>query len=197
MGTLYIDRKELHVKLDGNALVFHANDKREGMVPIMPLKRVVVVGNITLETSVLNRLADHGIAVLFLSGRRMRFCGILHGRLHKNGILRVRQYEKSLSSFSLAFAREVVQSKVNAQLSLLNDALVARPDRRFPLTTAAGSLRAIKDRLESLVVEDGDGRQSGGEAVEGPRPLGTLTGLDGVPRWPPISLPSQPFFLRH
>lgn len=94
MGTLYIDRKELHVRLDGDALAFYANGEREGIVPINPLTRVIMVGNITLETSVLNRLANDNISVLFLSGKRNRFCGMLHGKLHNNGLLRVKQYEK-------------------------------------------------------------------------------------------------------
>lgn len=181
MGTLYIDRKGLHVKLDGNALAFYANGKREGTAPIAPLKRVIVVGNITLEASVLNRLADQGVAVLFLSGRSTRFHGMLHGRLHNNGILRVKQYEKSLSPFSLAFAKEIVQSKVNGQLALLNDAVAARPDLRFPLMTAARTLWTVKDRLEDLVLEEPDDQPCSGEAPEGAgRPImGTFTGLEG------------------
>ena len=71
MGTLYIDRKDLHIRLDGHALAFYSNDKREGVVPINPLKRVVMVGNITIETPVLHRLTDEGISVLFLSGKKV------------------------------------------------------------------------------------------------------------------------------
>ncbi|MBI5307130.1 MAG: CRISPR-associated endonuclease Cas1, partial [Planctomycetes bacterium] len=96
MGTLYIDRKELHIKLDGDALAFYANGEREGIVPINPLDRVVMVGNITLETSVLSRLAGDNINVLFLSGKRNKFCGMLHGKLHNNGLLRIKQYEKAV-----------------------------------------------------------------------------------------------------
>jgi len=48
MGTLYIDRKELHIRLDGQALAFYSNGEREGLVPISPLKR-----NITLPLSLL------------------------------------------------------------------------------------------------------------------------------------------------
>ena len=48
MGTLYIDRKDIVIKLDGNALAFYANGEREGSVPIKPLKRVIVAGNIML-----------------------------------------------------------------------------------------------------------------------------------------------------
>src|SRR4030067_2572555 len=110
MGTLYIDRKELHIKLDGDALAFYANGEREGIVPINPLDRVIMVGNITLETSVLNRLANDNISVLFLSGKRNKFCGMLHGKLHNNGALRVKQYEKSLSdNFSIEAAVEIVK----------------------------------------------------------------------------------------
>lgn len=128
MGTLYIDRKGLHVKLDGNALAFYTGGAREGMVPIAPLKRVVVVGNITVDSSVLSRLADEGVALVFLSGRRNRFCGMLHGRIHNNAALRRKQYEKSLSPFCLDVSRELVSEKVAAQADFLRDALESRPD---------------------------------------------------------------------
>lgn len=152
MGTLYIDRKDIQVKLDGNALAFYTNGEREGMVPITPLKRVVIVGNITLESSVLNKLADQGITVLFLSGRRGRFHGMLHGRLHNNGLLRIRQYEKSHSPFSLEYAVELVQSKVSGQTSLLKHASQQRPDLRFSLTSAMNVLNTIHNKLSDLSV---------------------------------------------
>src|SRR4030067_376293 len=119
MGTLYIDRKDSHVRLDGNALAFYANGNRQGIVPIKPLKRVVIMGNITIDASVLHRLADNDISVLFLSGKRGRFCGILHGRLHNNGLLRIRQYEKftdkgndSDTSFHVKFSMDIVLRKI-------------------------------------------------------------------------------------
>lgn len=31
MSTLYIDRKDVHVKLDGNALAFYAGGERQGI----------------------------------------------------------------------------------------------------------------------------------------------------------------------
>lgn len=149
MGTLYIDRKDLHVKLDGNALCFYANGTREGMAPIKPLKRVVVVGNVTLEASVLHRLSDEGISVLFLSGKSNRFCGSLNGRLHNNGLLRVRQYEKSLAlPFTFDFSQEMVSRKIKAQLELLRYALDERPDLRLALTTAIRVLEKIEQDID-------------------------------------------------
>lgn len=179
MGTLYIDRKDIQVKLDGNALAFYADDVRQGMIPITPLKRVVIVGNVELESSVLSRLTDSGISVLFLSGRRNRFCGILHGRLHNNGLLRVRQYEKSLSPFALEYGIEIVQSKVSGQIGLLKTALQNRPDLRFVLTSAIDTLQNVAKRLCELSVlpsipfddQDGDTAKS--------YPIQTIVGLEG------------------
>jgi len=156
MSTLYIDRKDLHVKLDGNALAFYVNGEREGIVPVNPLKRVVVVGNVLLETSVLRKLSDENVSVVFLSGKRLRFCGMLHGKLHNNGLLRVKQYEKantplttSPQSFSEQIAIDIVKKKISNQRQLLFDATGERPDLRLPLTTALGVLINILETINA------------------------------------------------
>jgi len=153
MGTLYIDRKDLHIRLDGHALAFYSNEKREGVVPINPLKRVVMVGNITIETPVIHRLTDEGISVLFLSGKRLRFRGMVHGRLHYNGILRVKQYEKSLSEFNKDTSLEIVRRKIEGQKDFLLSARESRPELRFPMTKASGILEKILKTLNSQKAE--------------------------------------------
>lgn len=150
MGTLYIDRKDLHIKLDGSALAFYACGAREGIVPINPLKRVIVVGNVTFETPVLHRLADENISVIFLSGKRLRFCGMLHGRLHNNGLLRLKQYEKMLSNFSIDTANDIVKRKIVKQIEFLNDVKVKRPDLGLKLTAATTTLNVV---IETLVMK--------------------------------------------
>jgi len=152
MGTLYIDRKGILVKLDGNAIAFYVNNEREGMVPLAPLKRIIVVGSCIIESSVFRKLSDEGIALLFLSGRMMRFCGMFHGRLHNNGLLRIKQYEKSLDPFVIEFSREIVQRKIAGQSNLLREALERRPDLRFPLTTGINIIRNIECSLDNVVV---------------------------------------------
>lgn len=151
MGTLYIDRKDLYVKTDGNALAFYINGVREGIVPIVPLKRVVVVGNVTFESMVMHKLALENISVIFLSGKRARFCGMLHGRLHNNGMLRIMQYRKSLLPFALEISRELVSKKIQAQAALLKDAIERRADLRFPLTNA---LKVLENMVPTIDSED-------------------------------------------
>ncbi|NMC93116.1 MAG: CRISPR-associated endonuclease Cas1 [Syntrophorhabdus sp.] len=179
MGTLYIDRKDIRVKLDGNALAFYAGSEREGMVPIAPLKRVVIVGNIALEASVLNRLADQDITVLFLSGRSNRFHGMLHGRLHNNGLLRIRQYEKSLSSFAQEYSIEVVQGKVSGQTALLKHASQRRPDLRFPLTSAIDILHTHAKKLSDLSFAPLNRIEDSGQPDRRAPLLQSLVGLEG------------------
>jgi len=153
MGTLYIDRKDLHLKLDGNALAFYANGGREGIVPVNPLKRVIVAGNVTIETPVLHKLANENISVIFLSGKRLRFCGMLHGRLHNNGLLRVKQYGKLHDDFCLDMAGEIVNRKISGQIRFLGYVREQRPDLRFQLTNAVNILSGI---IDTIKIKDND-----------------------------------------
>lgn len=167
MGTLYIDRKELYIKLDGNALAFYTGGKREGLVPINPLKRVIIIGNILLETPVLHRLSDEGVSVIFLSGKRLRFRGILRGRLHNNGILRVKQYEKSISNFSRDISAEIVKRKIEGQKEFLLDIRGKRPDLRYPATRASNILSDILEKIDrqNLDMENLRGLEGGASAT--------------------------------
>lgn len=149
MGTLYIDRKGCHIKVDGNTLALYLDGKREGIVPLEPLKRVIFVGSMMIETSVIKKFSELGISAIFLSGRRLKFSGMVHGNLHNNGLLRLRQYEKALSSFSKNYAQEIVTRKIEKQLNLLKDALSLRPDLRLEMKTAIDTLTKIYDKLNS------------------------------------------------
>lgn len=148
MGTLYIDRKDLHIRLDGNALAFYANGERKGIVPLAPLKRIVIVGQATIETHVVHRLFRENISVLFISGKRLRFSGMLQGSGHYNAVLRLRQYGKTLdASFSLEYARDLVARKVEGQKALLQAALDRRPDIRLPLFSAIETITGIRTKI--------------------------------------------------
>lgn len=144
MGTLYIDRKDILIRLDGNALAFYADGERQGTAPISPLKRVVIVGHAIIETPVLHRLAKEGVTVFFLSGKQLRFSGILNGSVHFNAALRLMQYQKALDSdFCLHTAKDIISRKVSAQKALLSDAMRLRPDLRLPLFSAVETLNQV------------------------------------------------------
>lgn len=171
MGTLYIDRRDLRVKLDGNALAFYHNGTREGLVPINPIKRVIIVGNITLEATVLHRLAEEGIATLFLSGRGLAYRASLHGRLHQNGILRLKQYENFSSRGAVDAMRDLVCRKVESQALFLEESLDSLPAIRFFAREALDTIRPLHEKAFTV---------SAGESDESDEIRGYLTGLEGA-----------------
>lgn len=155
MGTLYIDRKDLEIRLDGYAMAFYTKGEREGIIPIKPLKRIIVVGHVKLETPVLHRLADEGISVLFLSGKRQRYRGTFHGRLHKNGLLRLMQYKKTDTPFTADFSKELISRKVTLQKELLASASEERADLRTVLCRGISTLESVIEKIQGLSVAAG------------------------------------------
>lgn len=126
MSTVFIDRKDIEIKIDGNAINFYSKGEREGSLPLAPLKRIVIIGSAKIETSVLHKLLDNGISVLFLTGK-LRYAGILSGALHNNGLLRIKQYEKSLSDFSINFAKEIIKRKITYQMDFIREIKEIKP----------------------------------------------------------------------
>jgi len=148
MGILYIDRKNLEIKIIGNALKFYINGRQEGSVPLSPLDKVVIIGNLKFETSVLHKLAQKNISVIFLSGRRLTFRCALHGRLHNNGLLRLKQYEKSQSLFALFFAIELIKNKLQKQVILLSELRTSCTNHSFKIKSSISSIEEIIKKLD-------------------------------------------------
>lgn len=72
MSTLYIDRKNLSLSVEHDALIFREGDKRINTVPLNVLERICIKGETRLGTSVLAKLGEKGIGLLVLSGRMQK-----------------------------------------------------------------------------------------------------------------------------
>jgi CRISP-associated protein Cas1 len=148
MATLVLDRTDLEVRADGAALALYEKGERRGTVPLNLLERVVMQGNLKLETNVLVRLAAEGIATVLLSGRQSRRVAIMLGAGHSEAAIRLAQYQLALDpAWCDAWARRMVIGKLRAQMRLLNDARTERADCRKPLSDALGALEPIRTRL--------------------------------------------------
>ncbi len=165
-GTVYLDRKDAELRLDGGALAVYVNGERDGTVPLAPVDRIVVIGKQLVETSVLHRLAEQGIAVVFLSGRMQAFRGRLSGRLHNHARLRHRQYAEAGGPLALELARSWIGAKLDGQATLLRDAAEARPDQRGGLVRAAGLIEETRAKAaEAGSVERLRGLEGGAAAA--------------------------------
>lgn len=153
MSSLYVDRKNVELRADGDALVFFENGERVGTVPLNPLSRVFLRGDVKLSSSLLGKLGEHGVGVVVLSGRKAT-PSLLLGRPHNDAARRVRQYRLSLDAdYCLRFSRAIVMAKISGQLDFVREQKDAQPMHRYPLTVCekrlAGMLAQI-DAQESI-----------------------------------------------
>jgi CRISPR/Cas system-associated endonuclease Cas1 len=103
MTSLYVDRRGVTLKADGEALVFYENGERIGTVPLAPLSRVFLRGDVTLSSALLGKLGERGIGVVVLSGRKA-VPTMLLGRPHNDAARRVAQYRcRSMPISACAF----------------------------------------------------------------------------------------------
>ncbi len=148
MGTLYLDRKDLELRHEGQHLCLYEAGERRGTVPLNQVDRIVMRGRAMVSTGALGLLAEAGVAVLVLSGRQGRSAAILQGRLHGDTNRRIAQYRWYAEEGSrIGWARRLVALKLRAQHAFLNRLAVARPDCRPGLQGAA---RQIKTALAAL-----------------------------------------------
>lgn len=150
MNCLYLDRKNLEIRLDGQALALYEEGARKGSVPLHLLERVVMRGNVQLESRVLGALSARNIGLLVLSGRSSEATAILTGRPHNESSRRLGQYRVSLDDDLRApLAHWLVLVKVRAQKRLLREALPVRADLRHALTIAVQRLDNIMNQLRA------------------------------------------------
>ena len=153
MGSLYLDRKNLGIKLDGQALALYENGVKNGTVPLHLLERVVLRGNVQLESRVLGVLSERNIGLLILSGRNTDATAMLASRSHNDSSRRLGQYQTCLDeSLRTPLARWLVLVKIRAQQRLLSDALAARADLRYPLISSLKTLSEITNQLRNDTV---------------------------------------------
>ncbi|MCX8017979.1 MAG: CRISPR-associated endonuclease Cas1, partial [Rhodocyclaceae bacterium] len=174
MSSLFVDRRGVQLELDCGAIVFRENGERVGTVPIAPLTRVFLRGDVTLSAALLGQLGEHGVGVVILSGRRGK-PSLLLARPHNDAARRVAQIKKSLDAdFCLAFAGELIERKISRQIEWFDQLRSRDMQARYELTHAMQLLRQHAGRLASA---DSLGRLRG---IEGSAAACYFDGLKAV-----------------
>lgn len=149
MSTLYIDRKHVRLDLDADALVFFENGKHIGTIPLGPLQRIVVRGNVDVDTSLLGKLGQRGIGVIVLAGRKHE-PSLFLPRPHKDAARRLAQYQAAADvTVCLILSQDIVREKLTAQIDFLRARLDVRPDARYELTRAVRGIEGIAAQIDA------------------------------------------------
>ncbi len=149
MTTLYIDRKNIRLDCDAEALVLYDGAERVGTVPIAPLQRVIIRGGVTLDSGLLGKLGGHGIGVIVLSGRKAE-PSLFLPRAHNDATRRIAQYRAATDPAAcLRISRHIVRGKLAAQIRFLRERLEKRPDARYEVSHALKGLAAMHEQVEA------------------------------------------------
>lgn len=150
MTTLYLDRRDLALKLEGEALAIYAAGARETTVPLHMLERIVMRSSVTLQSGLLARLADRGTSVLAFGGWNGTKVAAIQGASHNDAARRIGQYRRYDDPlWRQRWSRRLVLAKVQGQGRLIQRAILQRPDLRHPLTEAQTRLKAARARLRA------------------------------------------------
>jgi CRISPR-associated protein Cas1 len=162
MSSLFVDRRDVHLQLDAGALVFRENGERIGTVPLAPLTRVFLRGDVTLEASLLGKLGENGVGDVILSGRLGK-PSLMLSRPHNDARRRVEQTRLSLDAdFCLRFARQLIDTKLQRQCEWFEQLRGHHLHARYELSHAIQLLQAQRQKL--------------GQANQ----LGSLRGMEGA-----------------
>lgn len=152
MGTLLLDRAQLDIKTEGEALALYENGARRGTVPIKLIERCVIHGAQTrLDTGVLLKLAEAGVTTVIFSPRQQRRVAIVLGPQHNDAAVRLAQSARVMDErFCRQWALDVVRAKLARQSRTLRLLQTLRPDARKPLYDALQTLNTISHTLDSV-----------------------------------------------
>ena len=115
MTTLYIDRNNLELRLEGGALTCYEDGQRVGTIPTAPLERVVMRGTAKVETQAIAKLGSLDVGVIFLFGRRHEPVLFLP-RPHNDALIRIHQCVLSRNPEACRLvAVDILQTKIEAQ----------------------------------------------------------------------------------
>lgn len=151
MATLLLDRAELEVRADGDALALYEAGQRRGSVPLKLVDRCVVHGAGTrMDSGVLIKLAEAGVTTVLMSPRAQRRVALVLGPAHNDAGVRLAQAQQVLDDgHCRRWALDIVRAKLRRQRRVQLRWLAARPDARKPLSDAIASLDAALQGLPS------------------------------------------------
>ena len=155
MGLLLLDRAQLEIKSEGDALALYEAGQRRGTVPLKLIDRCIIHGSQTrLDSGVLIKLADAGVTTVLMSPRSPRRAAIVLGPQHNDAAVRLAQALRVMDdAWCRQWALGVVQAKLARQHRALQTLQNQRPDARKPLFDALQTLASIRVTLNEAATD--------------------------------------------
>lgn len=155
MHTLFVDRKNSEIEIDRGRLKIRIEGVRSLFsIPTNMLELLVISAPVNFSSTLMNKISEEGITVIFINPKSSEACVMTHGMFHNSGERRLLQYQAASSPKScLGYSREIVRGKLRAQKLVLTKALRKRPDARYKLTIGIARISDMilrADQAESI-----------------------------------------------
>lgn len=153
MSTLYLDRKNLEIRIASGTLTIYQNGSRQSSLPLKLIERIVARSDVQLNAGILATIASAGIGFTAISGRKGEKVAHLIGSVHNDAKRRIAHYRTYADIKKRAeFARATVTSKLHNQHRFIKHLLDVRPDSRYALTQSSATI----SRIQAQLVDEAD-----------------------------------------
>ncbi|GIX15848.1 MAG: CRISPR-associated endonuclease Cas1 1 [Rhodothalassiaceae bacterium] len=147
MATLYIDRRNIELALDGDTLVCRDGEGRAATIPLAPVDRVYLRSGVKLTSGLLAALGARDVAVVILHGRK-GVPVLFHPRPHRDARLRCAQYRLlNDDALRLQLAQLVVSGRIASQIELLSELAIRRPKHAAKLGARVETLESMRRQV--------------------------------------------------
>ncbi|MBX5496866.1 MAG: CRISPR-associated endonuclease Cas1 [Bryobacteraceae bacterium] len=145
MATLYIDRRDVSLHIEHGSVAVRLNGELLQRVPLHLLERVVVSGDASLSTRLLQALAEAKIGVILVDPRNTSRYATVWGRLGSDASRRLEQLKRfNDESWRTAWAIRLLRAKFRGYRRVIGKAMSGHRVDEHALAAAADSIdRAI------------------------------------------------------
>jgi len=151
MSTVFIDESEAVISLDNNAIVVHKEGEKVGMIPLLPLERLIIIGNVDISTGLIRRLMVNGTTTIFLSGRSLSLSGIIYGHRQNDARRRVCQIRAMNNEEGTRFINEIISKKLSGYVSNIKHMITKSDFYESYFVNKINTIQNAIDRLKGMI----------------------------------------------
>lgn len=151
MQTLFIDRKNAELEIDGGRLLVRTAESRPMFsIPTQVLEMLVISAPVAFSSTLITRLTRENVVTVFIDVRNSAASTITTGMMHNDARRRLWQYQVlSQDRVRLQFARQLMSHKLRLQKAVLAKALRTRLDCRHALFVGINRIETQQANLST------------------------------------------------
>lgn len=151
MESLYIDRRDTTLSVEGARLLVHHPDLVKAQsVPLAHLRFIVISANVALTTNVLQAFSKAEIACIVLNPRKTDDMTFTMPFRHGHAERRLAQYALyQRNDLRQQAAQQLMRFKLLSQQRILQRLLLNQPQQRRPLSKGIDTLNGIRQTLNA------------------------------------------------